>query len=479
MRQMFTVQYELGATPIEKVQIPSNLRDSLPNTLRALQHIYLTEELRRQVEAVVYRKIKKGKDETGRKGMPGWVIFVLAVVRNELNISYDRLQLYANYNKLVRGIMGVESNFSDKTYSLQSIKDNVRLIKTSDINKINDLVVKHGHMLCDGVVNVKSDTFVFECNVHFPTDLNLLWDSCRKITDVMGYCREHYCLSGWGKVKYWRRTIKNQSRACGKASVSTSKNREELVNTTVTDYLSSAETLLEKSRKSMHELLSKNLFDYKLLGLLYSLEYYQEMAVKHIDLVYRRLINGEDIPHSEKVFSIFEPHTEWISKGKLGKKVELGLKVLICTDQNHFIVDHKVIQGQADSDLTVEVADRLLAKFDKIQSISFDKGFYSKENKELLKLEIPMVVLPKKGKKNKVEKQEEASTEFKKLRNAHSAVESNINQLEHKGLDRCPDKGLEGFKRYTALGVLAYNLNRLGKILIEKEKQEQTLKKAA
>ena len=104
----------------------------------------------------------------------------------------------------------------------------------------------------------------------------------------------------------------------------------------------------------------------------------------------------------------------------------------------------------------------------------------SQTNKEILQCLIPKVVLPKKGKLNEEEKQEESDKEFKRLKRKHSAVESNINQLECNGLNRCPDKGLQGFKRYTALGVLSYNLHRLGNLLLEAErKKEKKIKKAA
>ena len=180
----------------------------------------------------------------------------------------------------------------------------------------------------------------------------------------------------------------------------------------------------------------------------------------------------------EKVFSIFEPHTEWISKGKQNKKVELGHKVLIATDQYHFILHHQVIEGKADAELTIPLADKLLSKYSNIESLSLDKGFYSKENKEVLSLAIPRVVMPKKGKLNVAEKEEESQKQFKTLRNHHSAVESNINQLEHNGLDRCPDKGLRNYKRYVSLGILSYNLHRLGKILLAAQ-AASTTKKAA
>ncbi len=81
--------------------------------------------------------------------------------------------------------------------------------------------------------------------------------------------------------------------------------------------------------------------------------------------------------------------------------------------------------------------------------------------------------MPKKGRLNKEEKQRESAGEFKQLRYRHSAVESNINMLEHHGLNRCADKGLHGYKRYVGLSVLAYNLHILGNCLIKEETQRE------
>ena len=140
------------------------------------------------------------------------------------------------------------------------------------------------------------------------------------------------------------------------------------------------------------------------------------------------------------------------------------------------------MEKEADVALILPLADKLLNLFGEegIESISADKGFYKKEYKELISLYIPKVIIPKKGKRNKAETEEESESTFKKLRHKHSAVESDINRLEHHGLDRCLDKGIEGFKRYCALGVLAANLHTMGSILQKKvlEKKE-IVRKAA
>ena len=103
---------------------------------------------------------------------------------------------------------------------------------------------------------------------------------------------------------------------------------------------------------------------------------------------------------------------------------------------------------------------------------SYDKGFHSPENQQQLPTIIDQVVLPKKGRCSKADEARETAPEFVKKRRQHSAVESGINALEVHGLDRCPDKGLDHFKRYVGLAVVARNLQKLGSIL-----QSQALKR--
>jgi hypothetical protein len=155
---------------------------------------------------------------------------------------------------------------------------------------------------------------------------------------------------------------------------------------------------------------------------------------------------------------------------KINASIELGKKLCITTDQFGMIVDYQLMDHEQDRDIVIEVADRLLTKYN-IVSWSFDKGFWRKENKELLQLEVPKVIIPKLGKRNKNEEQEEHSPSFKKLKNKHSAIESNINELEHRGLDRCPDRGLPHFTRYIGLGVCAYNLKKIGRQILKLERE--------
>ncbi len=300
-----------------------------------------------------------------------------------------------------------------------------------------------------------------------------MWDAARKCIDIAEWFKTHEKIAGWRKSKSWKRELKSVFRSSSKACSSGGKNKQERVHNIISRYLE----LGEKLKTKVDDLLHKpNHLSLVATRKQIELTYYNEMLAKHIDLVRRRLIKGEVIPSSEKLYSIFETHSEWLTKGKKFNPVEIGHNVLIATDQFNFIIHHKVLEKQTDSQVTKELATILSEKFPNlIDSLSLDKGFYSKANKEFVQKLIPRPIMPKKGKRNKEETLIEHSPTFIKLRNAHSAVESNINQLEHNGLGRCPDRGIKNFKRYTALSVLAYNLHKLGEHLGKK----QVLQKAA
>lgn len=486
MRKRFEQQFNIGQKLIADTFITTKSRDPYIPIMRTLKEIFITPELHDKIFDILEEKILEGKKPTGRRGMDLWQIFVLAQVRFGLNISYDRLHTMSNQDSLLRQMMGIEteSGFEKQYFEYQQILDNVQLLDDKTIKRITEVVVEMGHGLFkkkeEEALRLKTDSFVVESNVHFPTDYNLLWDSGRKCLDIISYFLKQYPeIEGWRKLKNWHRELKNKMRSLGRASASGGKGKEERQKKAAQQYLDKAKALLEKLTNAIYEFPVNN---NKNLAKIIELEMYKQLLDKHINLVERRLIKKETIPHQEKMFSIFEPYTEWITKGKLRPSVELGKKVNITSDQYHLVVDYQIMDHQADSESVIPLADRVMQQH-KVASWSFDKGYYKKENKELLKFYIPQVVMPKKGKKNQEEKEEESQRNFIRLRNKHSAIESGINELEHRGLDRCPDRGEHHFSRYVALGVCAYNLRRIGAFLLEQDRQaalqERSAKKCA
>jgi len=487
MRDRFEQQYSIGQRLIKDTPIKVKHKDKLEELIAALKALYCHPEYNQKLFEILERYLLEGKKKTGRPGMDLWCIFVLSQVRLCLNMSYDWIFNLANNHLSIRWLMGIETEYGFKRteFSYQNIYDNVTLLSDEMVKEINSLVLEfaHGQVFKKketAALRLKTDSFVVESNVHFPTDYTLLWDSARKSIDaVCVFLGKYNNLQGWRKIKSWKSELKGLMRELGKATASGGKGKEQREASAARSYINKATALYAKLEKQLPKLL---IVDDQDLALVFSLEYFMQLLHKHIGLVERRIIKGETIPHEEKMFSIFETYTEWIKKGKSRPSVELGKKLTITTDQFDLIVDYQIMEYEQDRDIVIALADRLLTKYN-IESWSFDKGYWGKGNKQLLQLEIPKVIMPKLGKRNKQEEAEETSRPFRRLKNKHSAIESNINELENRGLDRCPDRGYPHFKNYIGLGVCAYNLKKMGAKLLQEERgrlrEQGLLKKAA
>ena len=489
MRQTFQSQPDLQITPIEKIRLPLKSRDELPPILAGLQWIWMHPALKAEIFALLEGKIQAGKQATGRTGMDLWQILVLGVVRLGLDADLDRMEDMANHHLLVRQMLGVPATpwgEDAKVFGHQTLRDNVALLDDELLQQINAAIAAAGREVFAkkggapvAALEVKVDSYVLETDVHFPTDLNLLWDAGRKCVDLIErYRAAGYPLPGWCKAKDWRRQLKNLQRTTSQIVYRGGPNKEARVKSAVREYLAVGRALADKVQSSLLELcdLSADAPRWE------QLEYFHAMLAKHLDLVARRLLNEETIPAHEKVFSLFEPHTEWIQKGKQRPNVELGHKLLLATDQQQLIQDYAVLLGAAEVDQSIPVADRLLGRYGagSVASLSFDKGFTRAADRELLSLYVPEVVMPKRGKKNAAETERESEKKFVALRRQHSAVESASNSLEHHGLNRCLDVGIKGYQRYVGYGVLSYNLHVIGRELLARQRAHgETLALAA
>jgi len=466
MRKTIEKQLKFGQVDIDKIKIDFQSRDEIPQLLLGLQAIYKDIPLREEVFHILESIMPGDTSKTnGRPGMDLWKIVVLGVIRLNCNFDYDKLVEIANEHKTVRGFLG-HIDFEDR-YALQTVKDNVRLLTPEVMDRIGCLVVEKGHTLFgkkDRNLCGRCDSFVVETNVHFPTDINLLWDSMRKMITLIALLFAELGLTEWRQSRYVLRKIKKLFNRANK--LRHSKNQSESV-IAHREYVEVAVGYVFRARQSIKDL--KVIDDGSLIRLI-AIEHYIAHAERQIDQIRRRVMNEEKIPHHEKVFSIFEPHTEWINKGKAGVLQELGLKVCILEDQHGFILHHHVMEKQTDEEVGVEMVSAAKKKFPRLSVCSFDKGFHSPRNQRELAGIIDTVVLPRKGRLSAEAKAIEHSVGFVEGRRKHSAVESAINALENHALDRCSDHGPFGFKRYISLAVLARNIQVLGSKIQQKER---------
>jgi len=487
MRKVMEQQMVLGEIPISEIEFDLNSRDEIPKLLIGLQNLYNNNEARTQVFKILEKTIPNDIDNCkGRPGMDLWKILVLGTIRLSCNCDYDKLQELANNHAKIRQMLGHGRKHSvdDGTYyALQTLKDNLSLLTEEKLKEINKVVVKLGHKelkMENEDLKGRCDSFVLETNVHYPTDINLLFDAIRKIIQLISALCSNIQITDWIQWAYYIRKIKKEYNKIIRLKKSTSKNeekkaaKEKQIIDAHKKYIDLVRTYVDRAKQTIIKIKTIGLDAISEVAIL-EIEKYLEHAVRQIDHIERRVIKGEKIPHNEKVFSIFEEHTEWISKGKAGVSQELGLRVCILEDQCGFILNHKVMQKKTDEKVTLPMVFETKKIFPNLNSCSFDKGFYSKGNKEELEKseEIDMVILPKKGKLSQKDKEEIDNPEYKEGRRKHSGVESAINALENHGLDRCPDKGIERFKKYVGLAVLARNIQIFGNIIQQKELKRQ------
>lgn len=489
MRHIQHPQMKLGEVAVAQITLDARSRDEIPKLLMGLKHIYCTPEIREKVFSILEGIIaKKTSKKNGRLGMDLWNILVLGTIRLNCDWDYDKLLEMANNHKTLRQMMGHGIEEEVKTYPLQTLKDNVSLLTPKILDQINEVVVHSGHTLVrkkkDEGLQCRCDSFVVETNVHYPTDINLLLDAARKVIRLIGMLCSEVGITTWRQSHHNILTVKRAYRRAQQLKRSTSQEdakkaeRERLIVEAHQEYVELSKDFIDKAEITIAEVRGKG-FDIKTEAAAQEIEGFIKHARRQMDQITRRVVLGKSIPHDKKVFSLFEPHTEWISKGKAGVPQELGLRVGIVEDQYQFILHHRVMEKETDDKVAVPMIRKTKESFPDLTMCSFDKGYHSPANRIELGQMLERAILPKKGRLTLKEKEVEGSEEFVKMKRRHSAVESAINALENHGLDKCPDHGIYGFKRYVSLAVLARNIQNLGHIIQQKERKRQERREKA
>jgi transposase, IS5 family len=290
-------------------------------------------------------------------------------------------------------------------------------------------------------------------------------------------------LSGWRQGKHLLKKVRGLVRKIGQASRAKGAGTKQL-QPCYKKLLAHAEDLLGRARELLQTLEfapdpAAFTLDKVKSGAAPAttdearLMHYVILTEKVCDNARRRVLQGETLANEEKIFSIFEPHTELIKRGKQPNPIQFGHNVLVIEDAAGFVVDHRVVEnGVLDQDLVVPVMKKLQQKFaGKIKSASFDRGFHTPANQKDLAEIVANPCIAAKGREKGRQQQKEGTVAFRKARQNHPGVESAIGALQAgNGLKRCRDRSKRGYERYVALAVLGRNLQTLGKLLLAQDK---------
>jgi len=475
MRRAFEPQLRLDCDPVVTVQLNLNCRDEIIPILRALQHIYSRPDLRSEILELVGKDVNRSsRSDRGREGLSYWCVLVLAAVRIGCNLDYDKLHDLAENHRKLRQIMGIGDWDDEPVFSARQIEENVIKLRPETLEKVNQLIVSAGHQLDpDAVKQMRTDSFVVETNIHYPTESSLILDGLRKILEIAPLVAVFAGVVGWRQHKHLWKKAQQYGRNISRLSRQKKKQGfEERLKKAYQRLFGLAEKITSRAEELLVRCDESDLRDSMVLGKCAELKDFLQATKQVCGTAYSRVVLGETVPNSKKLFSIFERHTQLYKRGKDKTPLQFGRLVLVTEDSAGFIAHYHILpRDKNDGDVVVEQTRILQERMNQqVEAISFDRGFHSPENQEELAKIVPHVCLPKPGAKQSKEQENEATDTFRRLRRRHPGIESGIGALQSgNGLKRCRDRSEKGFNCYVGLGVLGRNLHVLGKHLLARE----------
>jgi transposase, IS5 family len=477
MRIAFDPQLRFHSTPIAEVRLNNYCRDEIIPILRSLQHIDTQPQLRDQLlDAVAQDVNATASPHRGRPGLDYWPILVLASVRLGCNLNYDRLQNLAEEHRSLRLIRGVGGWDDDISFDWRCLRDNITLLSPDTIEKLNHRIVAEGHRLVpDAAQKVRCDSFVVAADIHYPTDSGLIGDGLRVMIRTSRRRAALLGRPGWRQHSHLRHIVKKQLRTINRIAAGKGPHFRKRLQTAYRDLLDVADRIIARAC----ELLDPALISIGVSPAVKRVERlktrlldFLNLTIQACDQARSRVLAEETLANDEKLFSLFEPETQLIKRGKVPQPVEFGHRVLIVEDSAGLVCHYAVLpRGAEDRDVLVSEMKAVQQRLDgRIRSASFDRGFHSPENQtELAKL-VAQPCLPEPGHLQAERQEREATVEFRESRRRHAGVESAIGALQSgNGQDRCRDHTFGGYCRYVGLGVLGRNLHVLGQVLISRE----------
>jgi IS5 family transposase len=428
------------------------------------QNLTLIEQVRKDLE----RGLKNAR--TGRNGIaPSQVLRSLVLMRVK-NWDYRELQERINDGFTLRSFTEFDSQPVPKHDAFNRAFNR---LTPETLRDINQLVVQAAvHLGLEDGKTLRVDTTVVESNIHYPTDATLLWDSVRTITRLIVDLHEKLPDGVQGftnRTRSSRRRMRTiQRMTAQQRSQQQEPKYRELIGITE-QVVTNARQVVEKAKAAVAgagDLIASLSID----SLRNEITGYCQLADRVIDQSRRRVLQGEQVPTEEKIYSIFEPHTDLIKRGKAQKPVEFGHKVFLAESAQGLITDYQVLDGNPfDADHVPSSLHRHQQTFGNPPELyATDRGFFSAENiQSCEKAGVIQVSIPQRGGHKTAEQDTlERSKEFKKGQRFRAGIEGRISVLfRGRGMKRCPFKGRKHFELLVGAAVLANNLLRIADLL--------------
>lgn len=476
VRKPYQQQYRFDNSPIANVPLNLECRDEIVPILFGLQYLYNETKLRRKAVQLIAADLNENsRRDIGRPGMDDWHVIVLASVRLGCNLDYDKLQDQVENHRALRGIMGIGDWQDTEGFTFRRIRDTLCQIKPSTLSKINELVVQAGHTIApDAATSVRADSFVIESNIHYPTESSLLFDGVRKFVPLCADLARVLEIDGWRQSAYLIKQIKKLKQNIGRIAASKSQAKKDALKSLYSDLISRVALVLERACELVKSAKTESSSPSIVLQIS-AIEHWIELTRQVSDTARRRVLLGETVPNCDKLFSMFETHTQLYRRGKAGQPNQYGRLVLVYEDGAGLISHYHLMDRDAkDQDVVVEQTEIAQKKHaGQVETASFDRGFHSDANEKALSNIVNDVCVLPRDPGQYAARLEQGTVKFHQTRLHHSGVESAIGAMQRgNGLKRCRDRSELGFERYFGLAVLGRNIQTLGKLLLAKHHSE-------
>ena len=421
------------------------------------------------------KRIRKSRTR-GRPGTPAEVVLRLLLLQHIRDWSYHVLVREVRANLVYRNFTRIGGGMvpDDKTMGRLG-----RQLSPETIQNLHRRVVAIAQekQMVQGK-KMRVDTTVVGTNVHYPTDSSLLGDGVRVLTRLMKKATQIAGDAGT-KLRNRTRSVKLRRIEIARASRSKSPQTRERMRGMYEKLVASTVRVAGQAKIFVTEIATgvKNatrstdlLAPQKLEGIRKELEKMLPRVKAVIEQTRARVFQG-NTHFPGKVFSIFEPHTELIRRGKTDKPNEFGKMIKVQEAEGQMVTDYEVYDKRpADGDLlapAVEMHEQRLGRVPEL--VAADAGFYSaKGEKAVTEKGVKKVSVPNRSTKSEERKKMQKARWFKKGQKYRTGCEGRISVLKRRhGLDRCLNKGQEGMKRWVGLGVIGDNLVNIGCALAE------------
>ncbi len=436
----------------------TELLEELESTSKILESLPEYEEVLEKISSDLNPKEKQ--HSSGRQGMTAEQVLLASLLKSRKNYSYRELSEATKDSICSRDFLKIGMGKSGFHY--KTLQANIKLIKEETLDFINQALKKYSEKekIEDGN-KIRTDATAIETNIHYPTDSAQLDDCIRVLSRILTTAYEdlhvpvefqnHYRAS---KKKLFQINNSHSFKKKYKWNLELIRLCRKTIK-----YSENALPVLEEFSGSS---VTENL---KLISLIGDLKHFIPLAKQVLDIAYRRIVQKEKVPATEKIFSIFEKHTDIIVKGQ--RDVVFGHKATITTGSSGLILDVDIHNGNpSDASVVKDVFNRHKEFYGSSpKDMVFDGCYNSEENREFLINE---------GVKNLTfsKESEEKATCSRAVRKAlrffRAGIEATVSMLKRMfGWTRVMDRGRESFNKALKTGAVAYNLFILARISIK------------